>query len=226
MDEFSTIFIQYQDHLAPRLDVYEQAIYVFLLRQTFLEGRQEAVVGFKSARRKLGFGIGKANTPPSEHVVYEKLRSLQAKGCLVLLGSERAGSRIRLYIPSEIPGVVPPPALPSTVDLEQLDFFSVPENRALILEREGWRCFYCLAKLDENNHVLEHVVSRPDGDNSYRNIVAACRRCNNKKGDELAEAYLRSIYRDGILSGDELSSRIQQLEALRTGVLKPYHNDA
>jgi hypothetical protein len=70
MDEFAAIFIQYQDYLAPKLDVYEQAIYVFLLRQTHLEGKSEAVVGFKSARRKLGFGIGKANTPPSEHVVY------------------------------------------------------------------------------------------------------------------------------------------------------------
>ena len=221
MDEFATIFVQYQDHLAPKLDVYEQAIYVFLLRQTHLEGKAEAVVGFKSARRKLGFGIGKANTPPSEHVVYEKLRSLEAKGCVAIVSSERAGTRLRVNLPSSIPGVLPAPTQSLAFDIESLDFFSVAENRALILARDEWRCFYCLAKLDENNHVLEHVVSRPEGDNSYRNLVAACRRCNNQKGSELAEDYVRSLYRDGVLSGDELTKRIQQLQALREGALKP-----
>jgi hypothetical protein len=221
MDEFTTVFVQYQDHLAPRLDVYEQAIYVFLLRQTHLEGKQEAVVGFKSARRKLGFGIGKANTPPSEHVVYEKLRSLEAKGCIVLKGSERTGTRVKVLLPSEMTDVVPNPSGDSQSNLEEQDFFSVPENRARILARDGWRCFYCLAKLDENNHVLEHVTSRPEGDNSYRNIAAACRRCNNRKGAELAEDFLRLLYREGVLSGDELPVRLAQVQALRSGQLKP-----
>lgn len=221
MDEFTTIFIQYQDYLAPRLDVYEQAIYVFLLRQTHLEGRREAVIGFKSARRKLGFGIGKAGAPPSEGVVYEKLRSLEAKNCISLHGSERGGTRIEVKLPSEIPGVIPSPTPAPDFNLEEQDFFSVPANRALILERDRWRCFYCLAKLDENNHVLEHVVSRPEGDNSYRNLVASCRRCNNRKGATAAEEYVRSLYREGILSGDELTERVHHLQALRDGKLKP-----
>ena len=91
----------------------------------------------------------------------------------------------------------------------------------LILEREEWRCFYCLAKLDENNHVIEHVVSRPEGDNSYRNVVAACRRCNNRKSALLAAEYLRSIYRDGILSGDEFTIRVALLARLQAGEHRP-----
>jgi len=221
MDEFAAVFIQYQDHLAPRLDVYEQAIYVFLLRQTLLEGKRDAVIGFKSARKKLGFGIGKAGTPPSEHVVYEKLRSLEAKGCISLGGSERAGTRVTVRPPAEIPGLLPLPRSALAVDIESLDFFALVENRALILRRERWQCFYCLAKLDENNHVLEHVVSRPDGNNTYRNVVAACRRCNNRKGAILAADYCRSLYRDGIISGDELTTLVSKLEALRDGKLKP-----
>ena len=43
----------FQDHLAPRLDTYEQAIYLYLFRHTRLVGRDDAVVGFKSARRLL-----------------------------------------------------------------------------------------------------------------------------------------------------------------------------
>lgn len=221
MDEFAAVFIQYQDHLAPTLDVYEQAIYVFLLRQTILEGRREAVIGFKSARKKLGYGIGKALTPPSEGVVYEKLRSLEAKGCIQLNGSERAGTRIALKVPSEIPGLIPTVSTETRVDLEDIDFFGVLENRARILEREKWQCFYCLAKLDENNYVLEHVVSRPEGSNSYRNVVAACRRCNNRKGSTAAADHLRVLYREGILSGDELIEVVARIEALQSGKLKP-----
>ncbi|WP_148039441.1 hypothetical protein [Acidithiobacillus sulfuriphilus] len=70
MDEFAQIFAQFQDHLARRLDVYEQAIYLYVLRHTVLEGKQEEIIGFKSARKKLAFGVGKAGTPPSEGVVY------------------------------------------------------------------------------------------------------------------------------------------------------------
>lgn len=91
----------------------------------------------------------------------------------------------------------------------------------MILKREEWTCFYCLAQLDENNHVIEHVVSRPQGDNSYRNVVAACRRCNNRKSALLAEDFLRSLYRSGILSGDEFAGRISLIAKLSAGELKP-----
>ena len=222
MDEFIHFFAQFQDHLAPRLDVYEQAIYLFIARQTIVEGKREETIGFKSARKKLAFGVGKAGTPPSEHTVYEKLRTLEAKGCISIVSSERSGTRIRIILPAEIPGLLPVASLATVVSLEQLDFFAVPENRHLILEREKWQCFYCFAKLDENNHVLEHVVSRPDGDNSYKNVVAACRRCNNRKNSSLAEDFLRSLYREGILSGDDLGHRLAELLRLRAGELRPH----
>ena len=221
MDEFAQIFAQFQDHLAPRLDVYEQAIYLYILRHTIVEGRREEVIGFKSARKKLAFGIGKAGTPPSEGIVYEKLKTLEAKGCIKVISSERSGTRIQIVLPSEIPNLLPLATATAQVNLEDLDFFAIPENRKLILEREKWHCFYCLAKLDENNHVIEHVVSRPEGDNSYRNVVGACRRCNNRKNDLSAEDFLRSIYREGILSGDEFSIRLSFLKKLNAGELKP-----
>ncbi|MBI4911140.1 MAG: HNH endonuclease [Acidobacteria bacterium] len=221
MDEFAQIFAQFQDHLAPRLDVYEQAIYLYVLRHTVIEGKREEIIGFKSARKKLAFGIGKAGTPPSEHIIYEKLRTLETKGCIKIVGSERSGTRLQIVLPSEIPDLLPVASATIKFNLEELDFFALPENRKLILERENWHCFYCLAKLDENNHVIEHVVSRPEGDNSYRNIVGACRRCNNRKGSSSAEDFLRSLYRVGILSGDEFPLRLSLLNRLLAGELRP-----
>lgn len=221
MEKFAQIFAEYQDNLAPKLDVYEQAVYLYILRHTEIESKRETVIGFKSARKKLGFGIGKAGSPPSEGVIYEKLKSLETKGCVSLLGSERSGTRIRIFLPREIHGlIVDAPPVPR-ITLEDMDFFTSTENRKLILERENWKCFYCLIELDENNHVIEHVVSRPKGNNSFRNVVASCRRCNNRKSETLAIDFLRGLYREGLLSAEDLETRVAYLERLNSGELRP-----
>jgi hypothetical protein len=102
-----------------------------------------------------------------------------------------------------------------------MDFFNVPENRELLLRREGNRCFYTLQQLDKNNFVVEHVVSRPTGNNGYRNCVAASREANNKKGTASAEDFLRRLFREGYLSELEFQGRLQALAQLKAGDLRP-----
>ena len=211
----------FQDYLVPRLDVYEQALYMYLVRHSRLLGELEVTVGLKSARRRLGFGVGKAQTPPSERIIYEKLRSLAAKGCVVVIDSQHRGTRVKVYLPGEINGIVQGlQNAPGAASLDEADFFLVPENRALILEREGHRCFYCKRKLDGSNYVIEHVTSRPAGDNSYRNVVAACRSCNNRKGSLEPEAFLRVLLREQYLDDDEFSERRSALGQLCGGHLR------
>lgn len=212
---------QFQDHLAPRLDTYEQAIYLYLFRHTRFMDLDEAVIGFKSARRRMACGIGQNGRPMSESTAYEKLQSLQQKGCIVIVDSTHDGRRIRLKLPAEIPGVVARPRVASPPDLETEDFFGTPENRARILEREGHRCFYCLRQLTSENHVIEHTISRPVGNNSYRNVVAACRECNNRKNTSSAEDWLRTLYREGFIDALTFKERQSHLERLRAGELKP-----
>lgn len=221
MTEFREFFTQFQDYLAPKLDVYEQALYLYIARHTVAVGQFETTIGFKSARKKMAFGVGTAGTPPSEGTVYEKLKSLESKGCIKVLSSERTGTRLRLIPPQDVPGLLPVTITETEENLQQMDFFSVPENRNRILDREERRCFYCLAGLDSNNYVIEHVVSRPDGDNSYRNVVAACRQCNNRKNAETAEDFLRTLYREGLLSPEDFKGRLSHLERLRAGELRP-----
>jgi hypothetical protein len=109
----------------------------------------------------------------------------------------------------------PPPSI------EDLDFFDVPENRLAILVREHHRCFYCLRAVNGDNYVIEHVLSRPNGNNGYRNVVAACRHCNNRKSDSTAEDFLRTLYRESFLNDTEFEDRLSHLERLRNGELKP-----
>lgn len=219
--DIEQFFKEFQDHLAPRLDTYEQAIYLYLVRHTRLIGFEEAVIGFKSARRRMACGVGEKGKPMSENTVYEKLQSLQKKGCIVILDSNREGRRISVNLPSEISGVVVigQPVLP--LDLEEEDFFEEEENRPKILAREEHKCFYCLRPLNKENYVIEHVLSRPEGNNTYRNVVAACRRCNNRKKAFSAEDWLRTLYREGFLGETEFQDRMQHLVKLRAGELKP-----
>ncbi|TAK53956.1 MAG: HNH endonuclease [Gammaproteobacteria bacterium] len=213
--------VAFQDYLAPKLDMYEQAIYLYVYRHSRLVGQDEAVIGFKSARKRVAFGVGKQGTPPSEHVVYEKVRSLEQKGCLKVLNSERAGTRLRLFLPNEIPGLVPLAAAAEPFNLEAVDFFDVPEHREAILRREDHKCFYCRRRIDAASYVIEHVISRPVGDNSYRNVVAACRQCNNRKGTLAVDEFLRILYREGLLSQEDFQDRRSHLVRLRAGELKP-----
>ena len=213
---------QFQDYLAPKLDTYEQALYLYIFRHSRLIGADEVVIGFKSARRRMACGIGQDGSPMAENTAYEKLRSLQSKGCIEIISSERTGRRIRLRLPDEMPGIIPPPvAQAPPLSIEEMDFFEIPENRALILEREEHHCFYCLRVLTAENYVIEHVVSRPAGGNGYRNVVASCRECNNRKNDSTAEDYVRALFRESFLSAAELQDRLLKLGRLKNGELKP-----
>ena len=157
----------------------------------------------------------------SESTMYKKLSQLEQIGCVKVLQTEHKGRRLRLFLPHEIAGIVPPPDIPVELDLDSMDFFEVPENRLMILQREGYRCFYTLKPIDQLSFVAEHVISRPVGDNSYLNIVAASREANNRKGNLSAEDFFRRLFRDGYLSEIEFEERLLALSDLKAGLLKP-----
>jgi hypothetical protein len=214
--------IQFQDHLAPKLDTYEQAIYLYVFRQSRLLNLPEVTIGFKSERHRVATGIGEHGKPMSESSAYKKLASLQEKGCITVVRTNHSGRVLRLHLPSEIPGLIDAPELNIQIDIETMDFFNVPENRALLLEREQFKCFYTFEKLDKDNFIVEHVVSRPAGNNSYRNCVAASRETNNKKGSTSAEDFLRRLFREGYLNETEFKNRQNALVQLKAGLLKPH----
>ena len=173
---------EFQDYLAPKLDTYEQAIYLYILRHSRLQGKAETTIGFKSARRKMAFGVGAKGKPMSENTCYEKLRSLESKGCLQIVGTETDGSRIRLSLPSEIQGLISPKQVAAVVSLEEMDFFNIPANRLLILQREDNNCFYCLRALTSSNYVIEHVTSRPNGSNNLSQRCGRMPQLQQSKG--------------------------------------------
>ena len=181
------------------------------------------MMGFKSARARLATGVGEGGKPMSESTNQKRLFSLQEKGLITIIRTTHKGRVFKVHLPSDVscrgPAVEAAPGL----DPEMIDFFAVAENRQLLLEREGNRCFYTLKPLTKDSFIVEHVVSRPNGDNSYRNCVAASREVNNKKGSSSAEDFLRRLLREGYLSDTEFEDRMEALGRLKTGKLKPNH---
>jgi len=60
----------------------------------------------------------------------------------------------------------------------------VPLNRRAIFARDGGKCQYCGVGAEN----IDHVVPRSrGGTHTWENVVAACRRCNTRKGNRLPQ---------------------------------------
>ena len=58
------------DYVEPKCDVYEFAIYMYLIRNTRLENKFEDTFGFKSLRKTIVIGVGESGKPMSENTCY------------------------------------------------------------------------------------------------------------------------------------------------------------
>jgi hypothetical protein len=219
MDDGTIVNIikQIQDYLCPKLDPYEQMLYHYFFRHSHMEGSDQCVVGLKSLRNRIGLGTGMPGSPPSEDQVRTKVRSIEAKGFIRIVCRTREGTAIKVLLPAEIPGCIPAQEKEAEPDIETINYFRQPYRRCIVL-REGSKCFYCFRELKEGRYELDHVVpSSKNGTNSYRNLVAACLDCNNTKGNDTAESFLRSLFRRNLLSEEELQGRLLSISELQEG---------
>lgn len=76
---------------------------------------------------------------------------------------------------------------------DRLPVFEAPFTRAGLLRRDEHRCQYCGSRPPTSQLTIDHVVPRAHGGRtSWENCVAACVRCNSRKGDRSpAQAGLR-----------------------------------
>tara|TARA_Y100000592_G_scaffold32876_1_gene52203 strand:+ start:7545 stop:8021 length:477 start_codon:yes stop_codon:yes gene_type:complete len=63
-------------------------------------------------------------------------------------------------------------------------FSSYACNRKNVIWRDKNICQYCGCKFSSSELTMDHIIPKSrGGDKIWTNIVAACKRCNNKKGD-------------------------------------------
>lgn len=72
---------------------------------------------------------------------------------------------------------------------------SLPISRRALLVRDRYTCQYCGTQPGRQDLTIDHVVPKSRGGaTSWENVVAACRRCNGKKGNKTpAEAGMKLL---------------------------------
>lgn len=64
-------------------------------------------------------------------------------------------------------------------------FSYVACNRANVIFRDNSQCQYCAKYFPPDTLTMDHVIPKSrGGDNSWTNIVTACKKCNQRKGNK------------------------------------------
>ncbi len=101
-------------------------------------------------------------------------------------------------------------------------------TKEMLLARDRHICAYCAQRFRSDQLDMEHIVPRSKGgEDSWTNLVAACKACNNRKADRAPEAagmklhyvpYVPNRYEAFILSNRKILA--DQMEFLIQGVPK------
>jgi len=215
------VWKQFEDHLAPRLGLSttDRVVYSHLLRHSRLEGELRLQFSILCLAR---------GTRLSHNAVRWAVRRLVAQGVLRLVERSKAGHLVEVRLPSEVRAARPrqitrrPLSRTRAFDFDDLDLLKHPAPRRAIHARERGRCFYCLSRVTPSTRCLDHVIPRAEfWDNSCRNLVSCCQKCNVQKRDLPAADFLRWLHRERRLTDVELAARFRALHALAAGKLRP-----
>ncbi len=115
---------------------------------------------------------------------YEPLSVCSARRAIILLFLGKA-EMIETYDGVKVFSISQSFPLPSVVRLDR--YIKAPRKRILltrknVLIRDGYTCCYCGAT--RGPMTVDHIIPKNlGGADSWENLVCACDRCNNKKGN-------------------------------------------
>lgn len=118
---------------------------------------------------------------------YEPLMIIGAKRaiCLVLTNKSECVQNYNDIVKSQSLMI----NIPSVIRVNRyVNFFrnNTILNRANVLVRDDYTCQYCSKK--SNNMTIDHVIPKNrGGTDTWENLVAACGKCNTKKGNHLLD---------------------------------------
>jgi hypothetical protein len=186
----------------------ERAMYSYLVRHTRLEGRRGVVLGMPALGRGAGLGYAAARF---------HLFRLARKRCVEVRLYRKRSYAIRVFLPEEVLREIRPRDFAAV----SLKLQRVSRNRVLraaILRRERGRCFYCQQPLMNGRIWFDHIVALARGGNpEEKNVVACCRKCNQRKGTRSGEEFLREVYNAGRISKAQLKKQRAAMREILSG---------
>lgn len=195
------------------------AVYHVLFHLAYFEtGKGELVIPWA----KVGAFIrsDQNNIIDDSSTVKRRLLPLLQNQCITVNSQRGRANEIVVHLPSEIPECKKliekeEAAFPDTERTDDADYYSDPERRLMVLERDKRKCIYCLIDVSEDSFVLDHIIPVSKGGTHKKfNLVAACTGCNQRKQDEDAIQFLQSNYRNQLISQNEYLSQKSYIESL------------
>ena len=139
MNNPKTVISQFVDELLPELTPYETALYIYLLRHSYFKDNEAIRIGKRSIANSFVRGV-RGNRANFSHIT-SVLMELEKKGCIKIGDTNREGTMYTILLPNQSP-VVMEKLMASDVAKPEKDYFTNPEKRKEIFERDKWICFY------------------------------------------------------------------------------------
>lgn len=109
-----------------------------------------------------GYGTGSRGVKTNCAHMTKIINGLENKRCLTIGDTTREGTMYTLVMPQDLPavqekiaGTIPPD--------EDEDFFTDPQKRHVIFERDNWICQYCGEKVSTDNATIDHYIPQSKG---------------------------------------------------------------
>ncbi|BAM00906.1 MULTISPECIES: HNH endonuclease [Caldilinea] len=120
---------------------------------------------------------------------YEPLSLVSVRRAIVLLLREKAelleATQQMLCAANR---TIPVPLVIRLVHYVRLPHRRVPPTRAAIMLRDAYTCQYCGEKPGQAALTVDHVIPRSrGGEHGWTNLATACKRCNQRKGNQTPE---------------------------------------
>jgi len=195
-EEVREVIADFVDYLMPELVPYEASLYLFILRNSFLrDGSQQFRIGKRTMAQ--GYGTGSRGVKTNYAHMTKVIRGLEEKGCIEVGDTTREGTLYTILLPRDVPLVRERLAAITPPD-DTEDYFTDPQKRLVLFERDKWVCQYCGEKVTKDNATLDHYIPQSQGGtHAMANLRTACLVCNGVKSgksfEEAAPFILRSI---------------------------------
>jgi len=193
-EHLETVIKQFVDLLLPQLTPFEATVYIIFLRHSFLDGASEIRIGQRTLA-KAWTSARAAETTSRVHIL-RTVKGLESKGAIRIGDTNREGTLYNVLLPSEIPLVLE--KLSAEIVPPDEDFFTLPEKRKELFERDKYTCFYCGIKVTADSASLDHFIPQhKSGKHTKENLKTCCLMCNSIKSgktyEEAAPLLLKSI---------------------------------
>ena len=192
--DITEIIKEFVDYLLPDLTPYETSLYIYLLRNSILNGQDTIRVGKRTIATAYGKGSRGENTNYAH--ISKIINSLEKKGVLKIGDVNREGTLYTILSPKQIPLVKEKMTI--KIQDKEDDYFNTPIKRQELFERDKWKCHYCGEEVTKNNATLDHLIPQSKGGkNTKDNLKTSCLLCNSIKSgktyEEAAPHLLKSV---------------------------------